>query len=762
MLSKFKISLLFKILGAFITLFLITILIAWIALPGYLKDYIESNDIDWINREITVGEIKLNPFTLSVGVSNTTIKEPKSDTNFVYCENLKVNFDLWPLLDSKISTNEIVVTGFLGNVIQNGKQFNFSDLLKTKKTKKTTKKDKKENSEPIKFDLRNINITKSKINYSDTQLGSKLMLDSITINDQKFTSESIVFDADVALQQPEGGRLKGTVSYNLENSDYEVSVTAESWKLAPFKSYVTSAIHLSEFDGQLDANLNIAGNTNTDYIKSKGKVTVADFKLIDPESKPLINIGKVFVDITEINSQENIYDFKDVLVEDTFVSFEYLTNGDNFTKWLVTSDKDSLSTNDISEKNTASEYYVSPFELLSVYIYDMTREYIFKSYTAEKILFSNFNLKFYDYTLEDPFFMDLTEVNIEAKDIKPQNNYANFHIKGKVNGAGVIDGDVSVSRQGVENMTVNMDVKGLFLNRFSPYGRFYTAHRFLEGISSFSNESVIKDSYLTSTNKLHIEKIKVSKKEKTKSGHSLPMRLAVTLMKDIDGNVNLDIPIEGPINDPEYKFGKVIWQVVKNIFTKIATSPFKALSNAFNVNENDLKNIYFDNGQVGLSTLEKKPLDKIVSVLNKKKEIKIELNHLYNKEYEMDAIALKSTKVDYLKQSGLVLNKEVPIGKQAFDLSSTDAKYLEYLKSRSSSYDETISIPENARKLLGEEVVREQLKIVISKQKELIKNYLTIEKGITEDRFRINDGSTSEEAMNQSRPKFEVKFDVKE
>ena len=128
----------------------------------------------------------------------------------------------------------------------------------------------------------------------------------------------------------------------------------------------------------------------------------------------------------------------------------------------------------------------------------------------------------------------------------------------------------------------------------------------------------------------------------------------------------------------------------------------------------------------------------------------------------MDAIALKSTKVDYLKQSGLELDKNIPIGKQAFDLSNTDAKYLEFLKKKSTNFDETISIPENARKLLGEEVVTEQLKNVIIKQKQLIKDYLLLEKGIPENRFTIKDGSTSEEAMNQSRPKFEVKFGVKE
>lgn len=755
MLGRLKVTLLVKFLTTIFVLSVILLVAIWLILPSYLKDYVEENDQEWIQRDITIQKVNINPFTFTVSTNNVEIKEPNSSKNFVTFDKLLVNFDFWPLLQSKISIKEITLTNLLGSVVQKENSFNFSDLLTSKKTNETETP-----SEPIEFNLRNINIIKSSIHYTDTQLGSTLVLDSITIKDQSFTSVDTIFDADVTFQQLEGGKVKGAFEYDLSSDNYKVDAVIETWQLAPFKSYVTSGIRLSEFDGELGANINIAGNTNTDFIKSSGQVSVDDFKLVDPENKPLISIGKFFMDITQIDSQTNVYDFKNILVDNSHINFEYLPNGDNFTKWLVTSN--TSPNNASAEENTTTDYYVSPFEMLSVYIYDMTKEYIFKSYTAEKILFSNFNLKFYDYTLEDPFFMDLTGVTIGSDNIRPENQFANFHVNGKMNSTGIIDGDISVSRQGVENMTVDMNVKGLFLNRFSPYGRFYTAHRFMEGISSFSNKSVIKDSYLTSTNRLHVEKIKVSKKDKTKSGNSLPMRLAVALIKDANGNVNLDIPIEGPINDPKYKYGKVIWQVVKNLFAKMIASPAKALSNALKINENDLKNIYFDNGQIGLSPFQKKPLDAIVGVLNKKPALTIALTHLYNKEYEMDAIALKSAKIAYLKQSDVELDKSIPIGKQAFDLSSTDPEFLAYLKTKTPGFDETISIPENARRLLSREAVVTQLESVIEKQKQLIKEYLVVEKAIPENRFSIKDGAFSEEAMNQSRPKFEVKFEAVE
>ncbi len=763
MLAKLKSILLVKILIAIVSVFSILILIIWLVLPGQLKSYIEKNDKSWINREVSIDKISINPFTLNVNINDVTVKEPNTVDNFIAFDNLTINFDFWALLQSKINTQEITITNLFGSVIQNGNQFNFSDILsrgKEKSTEEKTQNNVNEPSDPFVFNLCNITILKSSLQYVDTQLGSKIILDSIKIKDQVFKSTDIVFDADLELHQPDGGWIKGVVTYHLKNSNYTIKTQVETWKLSPFKDYVTSVIRLSEFDGALNADIELAGNTSKNTIKSSGQITVSDFKLIDPEKKPLVTVGKFFVDITKVDSQANIYDFKDILVDNSKIAFEYLPNGDNFTKWLMNTNTTSQVSSE--KENTTSDYYVSPFEMLSIYIYDMTKEYIFKSYTAEKIAFTNFNLKFYDYTLEDPFHMDLDNIAIKAENIKPNNQFAKFNIHGKMNSTALIDGDISVSRQGVENMEIDVSVKGLFLNRFSPYGREYTAHRFMEGISSFSNKSVIKDSYLTSTNTLHIENIKLSKKNKTRSGSSLPMRLAVALMKDSKGNIDLEIPIEGPINDPKYKFGKVVWQVVKNLFTKMITSPIKSLSNMFKIDEKDLKNIYFDNGQIGLSPLQKKPLNTMVKVLNKKPTLKITLNHLYNTEYEFDAIALKSAKLSYLKQSNLTLDENIPLGKQAFDLPTSDPGFLAYLKKTTINYDETISVPENARRLIGAEVLKEKLKNIKLKQKELVKNYLITEKGIPENRFTIKDGATTEAALNQTRPKFEVTFGVVE
>ncbi len=743
-----------KWVGIILGIFIILLAATWLISPVFIKDYIEKHDREWINRDVTIGKFSINPLLCTVTVQGVNITEPDSPNTFVSFDRLFVDLDVWSLFTSEITTEEITIDHLFGSVVQNGNHFNFSDLLESDPQTVS------DSQEDTMFVLQNINIVNASIQYSDQVIGSTIILDSIGIHDKSFGAKDTFWDGDVRIHQPDGGWIRGKAMYDFKNSDYEIHTDITNWQLSPFIKYITSFIQLSQFQGQLDTSLRISGNTGTsNYLKSNGTINVSNFKIIDPENNSLVSMETLHLDIDSIDTRSSLYDFNKIFVDNTQIKYEYLENGDNFTKWLVENDSTAISTT--TEKNT-TDYYVSPFEMLSVYIYDMTRDYIFKSYSADAISVQNFNLKFHDYTLEDPFHMDVTNLDVVSLHIKPENPYANFDINGIINSTGKLKGNIMVSREGVENMDVDLSIKGLFLNRFSPYGRYYTAHPFMEGITTYTTTSSIKDSYLKSTNTIFVEKIKVGKKRKTNSGYSLPMKLVVALIRDIDGNVSLEIPIEGPINDPKYKFGKVIWKVIKNIFVKLATSPFRALSNALSLNEDDLEHLYFDSGQIGLGPPQLKSLNSIASVLNNKKEFIIKLNHMYNIEYEMDALALHAAKLNYLQQSDIPISDKIPIRKQAHDTPTTDPGFLDYIKNNTPNFDPTISIPENVRRLLGEEKIAQDLKEVIAKQKELIRNYLINEKGIDQTRFKINDLSTHETSVNQTRPKFEVQFKLEE
>lgn len=733
----------------------------YLILPWWAVRYVEKHDREWINRDITIEQLRLNPFTLGVTAGGVRITEPESDSTFVKWNRAYVNLALWPLFKSNAFIEALTVDDFYGHVIHAGSAFNFDDLLESE----GTETEATDGNAGWAYQLNNIAFQRAQIIYDDVVIGSRIALDSIGILVDAFGSADTVFRADFRAQQPAGGSLDGQIRYNLQTKDYQTSTSIKTLALEPFKPYVTRGMRLGDFRGHFNADFHLSGNAGaSDFLACSGAFEVGDFRMTDPEQDTLVLAGKLELGVDSIDTHQQLYDFRKLQLSDTYAKFEYLANGDNFSNLLVYRPADTLSAENAAadtaevEINTRN-YYASPFEYLALYIYDLTKDYIFNAYEIDTMAVRNFNLRFYDYTLEDPFYFDLSSTGITAGEIELEDEEAEFAFAGVVNRTGSIDGKVHVSREGVRNMDVDFQIKGVFLTRFSPYSRFYTAHPFWEGAVTFTSTSSIKDYYLKSDNHLFIEQIEVGDKNKTGSGNSLPMKLAVALIRDVDGNVDLDIPIEGQLDDPGYKLGKIIWQVIKNIVVKAASAPFRLLADAFNVDEDDLKTVYFDSGQTELGKRQTKALNSISQVLSKKPEITVAFFHLYNREYELDALAIRKAKADYLAAGAAAEMPEDSMD-QAGPVATTDSLFRIFLAETSPAFDSTISIAENARRRYGEENLQNELNTIIATQQRLITEYLTAGKGIPAERFTIKDLSTEEISLNQTHPKFTVEFGV--
>ncbi len=734
--------------------------------PWWAIRYVEKHDREWINRDITIDRLAINPFNVSASIRGVQISEVDSDTTFISFDRLYANLAPWPLLRSHVEIQQVTLDSLYAHIIQSGDQFNFSDLLESGASEAPDTA----TSSSWTVAVHDVQLHAGAIDYEDRLIGSRLIFDSIDIHVDSFTTTDRLVQAEFRVHQQAGGVVQGDLVYDLERKDYSCQTLIDSLLLEPFTPYVTKGIRLGYFGGQFDADFRLSGNVGTSsYLATNGIFDLSQFKMVAPDQDTLLALGLIHIGIDSLNTGKQVYDFRDVLVEDTYAKFEYLRNGDNFSKWLVQQPISSDTTVEITDSaavateiNT-SNYYASPFEYLALYIYDLTRDYIFKAYSADSVAINNFNLKFYDYTLEDPFYMDVSNMTISAGEIAKTDAYADFFFGGALNRTGTMDGEVLVSREGAENMDIDFEINGLFINGLSPYSRHYTAHPFLEGVITFTSASQIENYYLNSDNRVLIEQVKVGDKRKTQDGYSLPMKLAIVLLRDLDGNVDLKVPIEGPLNDPDYKMGQIIWQVIKNIFTKAATAPFRLLANAFKVNEKDLKNIYFENGQDVLEEKQYKSLNSVAKVLNKKPELSIEMLHLYNREYELDAMAIQRAKLDYLSSTtGAEYDQTADSlwRKEVQELPNIDSAFLHHLQSTFTVFDTTISLPENARRQYGEENLRLELDRVIQKQKQLVGHFLMEERGIDSTRFVIKDLSGEEASINQVRPRFTVQFGV--
>ncbi len=164
-----------------------------------------------------------------------------------------------------------------------------------------------------------------------------------------------------------------------------------------------------------------------------------------------------------------------------------------------------------------------------------------------------------------------------------------------------------------------LDIKGkvrdLELPPLSPYSVKYAGYGINRGKLSVDVSYLIKpDGQLTATNKVILNQLAFGDKVEGAPG-SLPVKLAVALLADRNGVIDIDLPISGSLNDPQFSLGPIIIKVIINVIVKAITAPFSLLASAFGGGADELSIVSFAAGSAQLSAEAKAGLDKVAKAL---------------------------------------------------------------------------------------------------------------------------------------------------
>jgi hypothetical protein len=101
----------------------------------------------------------------------------------------------------------------------------------------------------------------------------------------------------------------------------------------------------------------------------------------------------------------------------------------------------------------------------------------------------------------------------------------------------------------------------------------------------------------------------------------LPYDLAIALLTDSDGRINVAVPVKGNVDDPQFSYGHLIWQAIATVITNIVTAPFRALAGLFGGGGENLGNIAFDAGRAALQPPEREKLKRVADGIAKRPQL---------------------------------------------------------------------------------------------------------------------------------------------
>ena len=208
-------------------------------------------------------------------------------------------------------------------------------------------------------------------------------------------------------------------------------------------------------------------------------------------------------------------------------------------------------------------------------------------------------------------------------------------------------------------LDIKAEVKGVDLVAFSPYSGKYAGYNIDKGKLSLNVAYKLENKQLTADNRLFIDQLTFGDKVESPDATQLPVNLAIALLKNNRGEIDLNLPISGSLDDPEFSIGGLVIKVIVNLFVKAVTSPFALLGSMFGGGE-ELSNIEFGPGRATFDDAAAKRLESLAKALNERDSLKLEITGHADSEADKEGIkrvaierAVKAEKLkDQLKKGG--------------------------------------------------------------------------------------------------------------
>jgi hypothetical protein len=209
---------------------------------------------------------------------------------------------------------------------------------------------------------------------------------------------------------------------------------------------------------------------------------------------------------------------------------------------------------------------------------------------------------------------------------------------------------------------LTMSFHNIELSTFNPYSGKFAGYNISKGKLSTDLHYLVDGHKLDAQHHIVVDQLEFGDKTESKDAVSLPIKLAVALMKNRDGVIDLNLPVTGSLDDPQFKLGPIIWKVFVNILEKAVTAPFALLGSLFGGGP-DLQFIDFQPGVADLDPAAVQKAQTIVKALNERPQIKIEVPIATVKELDAPMLveAQLQAHIRAIQSSGAVSKKSAAV-----------------------------------------------------------------------------------------------------
>lgn len=192
-------------------------------------------------------------------------------------------------------------------------------------------------------------------------------------------------------------------------------------------------------------------------------------------------------------------------------------------------------------------------------------------------------------------------------------------------------------------LDLQSEIKGIELTSFSTYSGKYAGYAIDKGKLSLFVKYKIENDQLSAENRIFLDQLTFGDAVESPDATKLPVKLAIALLKNRNGEIDINLPISGSLNDPQFSIGGLVVKVIVNLLVKAVTSPFALIGSMFGDSE-ELSFVEFDTGRSSINAEAQKRLENLAKALVDRPALKLEIEGRIDSE--LDREGLKSARID--------------------------------------------------------------------------------------------------------------------
>ena len=620
----------------------------------YVAEYAEINSFNGVlNSEINIigntneavksivsGLIEINDFSMT----------DQQDKKFLAAKKISSNLKDIDAFNNSYIIDSLIVKQAYTNFNQDSITNNFIEIFKIDSSNEAPKQEiEVTENDSIYYTVNYFEIQNGIMDYADNLMGTptnysftniNLKADSISNNKQWRNIQS-------EMRVNKEGLLGSKIDFHPIEGNFSILLTSQNLNLDPFYKYIVEYANINTIKGQLNTELNINGSVKEiKKLLVSGLIEVSDFSMTDAQNKKFTSSKNILCDIKEVNTFNSSYKINKFIITEPYFYFEMDSISNNLSK-IFYLDEDSKNESNLNASESSELFY-----------------------TIDHLEVQNGIVDYTDNLTGNPFNYHLSAIEIESGKIKSNSNWIQINSEMLLNNRGTLKAQLGYNPANTDNIDLDFSIEKFLLSDINIYAKYYMGHTILEGDMYYQSKSKVTNGNIESENKLLIKEVSLNSTEK--GLYNLPLKFALFLLKDKNGDVNLDIPVQGDLNDPSINVGKIVWNTFKNLIVKAAASPGKLLAGLVGGEPKDIEEIQFTYLDTVPSEKNRKQLDKLLELEQKKEGLKIEMLYYVDTNLQKEAIAkaevgklyFKETNKDYLKDEtsfeAYAMNKIIP------------------------------------------------------------------------------------------------------